>query len=402
MSGLPGTPPSRNNTASIDASAVHEECDRILSDPLFKNSKRSSDLLTYIVGRTLDGRHECLKERIIGIEVLGRSPDYDTNQDASVRGAIADLRKRLTRYFEDPRHQQELKIELPAGTYVAEFTIPQEVVQEEEPTITKRSNQKLYLSSLVLVVIAAAFFWGLHFFSSSRPIDRFWSPMINSSGPVLISIGSPVAAPPRPAGTASGKPSETQETSLSRYISQQANFPMAELNAANSIESFLNKRGRPSMIKLASSTSLSDLHQGPVVLLGSYTNEWAMRLGSGLHFQFQRNENDRLHWIEDPLNPNDHSWAVNLDAPNDQVKNEYALVTRELDPTTGKWWIGVGGLSVLGTVAAPQTLLDPDAMAALSSQLPKNWDRKNLQIVLEIKLVNGSPGASRAVAVYSW
>jgi hypothetical protein len=56
----------------------------------------------------------------------------------------------------------------------------------------------------------------------------------------------------------------------------------------------------------------------------------------------------------------------------------------------------------VGTLAAQQMLLDPQAMNALNSRLPKDWDRKNLQIVLAVKEVQGSPGAAQVVTVYSW
>jgi hypothetical protein len=41
-------------------------------------------------------------------------------------------------------------------------------------------------------------------------------------------------------------------------------------------------------------------------------------------------------------------------------------------------------------------------MSRIAAGLPKDWDSKNLQIVLEIELVQGSAGAPRVIATYTW
>jgi len=60
---------------------VRDQLDLLLRDPLFANSRRYPVLLRYVVEKALDGQEENLKERTIGIEAFGRSPEYDTNAD---------------------------------------------------------------------------------------------------------------------------------------------------------------------------------------------------------------------------------------------------------------------------------------------------------------------------------
>ena len=104
--------------------AVKEQLDRLLLDPSFQRSKRYPSLLRFLVFRTLDGEADSLKERILGIEVFGRRPDYDTNEDPIVRVTVAEVRKRIQKYYEDPRHQNELHIVLPTGSYIPIFEFP--------------------------------------------------------------------------------------------------------------------------------------------------------------------------------------------------------------------------------------------------------------------------------------
>src|SRR3977135_1103528 len=104
-----------------ERSAIHEQLERILASPLFKNSKRYPNLLRYVVERTLDGHNRELKERTLGVEVFAREPEYDTNLDPVVRTTAAEIRKRLAQYYQDPSHEGQLRIDLPLGSYAPEF-----------------------------------------------------------------------------------------------------------------------------------------------------------------------------------------------------------------------------------------------------------------------------------------
>src|SRR5271163_4958644 len=107
------------------AVAVREQLKRLLAHPLFTNSKRYPVLLAYTVEQTLLGNATDLKERTIGVEAFGRSPDYDVNLDPVVRTSAAEVRRRLIQYYYDPAHAGELIIELSAGSYVPVFRSPE-------------------------------------------------------------------------------------------------------------------------------------------------------------------------------------------------------------------------------------------------------------------------------------
>src|ERR1041384_1650042 len=94
---------------------------RALGSPLFRGSRRCQTLLRRITYQTLTGDFDSLKERALGMEVFGRPADYDTSQDPVVRASAAEIRKKLAQYYQEPGHQSELHIELPPGSYLAEF-----------------------------------------------------------------------------------------------------------------------------------------------------------------------------------------------------------------------------------------------------------------------------------------
>lgn len=378
---------------------------RVLANPLFHNSKRYTFLLRYIVDRTLEGHHEDLKERIIGIEVFGRTPDYDTSLDATVRVAATEVRKRLIQYYNEPGHEEELRIDVPVRSYIAEFRVPE---QKPVPLIvlppSRRSKlQYWYFFAPLAVIVLALAGWGIQRLLAPVPaIDKFWAPVVDSSGPVLLCIGSPPIGDSTVAQSSNPSSSAQPGIPYGTFTKQRVNVAMTDVSAANDLASYLRRKGKDSIVHPAHGTSLSDLRSNPVVIIGIWDNEWASRLGADLRFRFHRESETGKRWIEDASNPANRSWALDMSVPYEQVDSDYGLISRVLDPSTGQWWIGIAGSTGLGTLAALQTVTDPKAVAAISSSLPKGWERKNLQIVLATKVVQGSPGASRVVATYSW
>src|SRR6266700_1415763 len=91
-----------------DSAAIKEQLHRLLTHPLFANSKRYPALLAHVVEQTLLGNALELKERSIGVEVFGRAPSYDANADPVVRITAGEVRKRLTQYYYDSSHNGEL------------------------------------------------------------------------------------------------------------------------------------------------------------------------------------------------------------------------------------------------------------------------------------------------------
>jgi hypothetical protein len=87
----------------------------------FRGSSRCARFLTYIVEQAVAGRFDSLKERVIGVEVFGRSPDYDTSEDAIVRVTASDVRKRLLQHYGRNGSASRFQISLPVGSYIPEI-----------------------------------------------------------------------------------------------------------------------------------------------------------------------------------------------------------------------------------------------------------------------------------------
>jgi adenylate cyclase len=106
------------------SSAVRGHLTKLLSSPRLVNAERLSSLLRFIVEETLNGRGSHLKEARIGLDVLGRRADsYDPAIDPIVRVQMGRLRAKLRAYYDSEGAGDQLRIEIPVGSYIPTFGI---------------------------------------------------------------------------------------------------------------------------------------------------------------------------------------------------------------------------------------------------------------------------------------
>ena len=103
------------------AGAVRRELERVLESAGFTRNERISRFLRFVIERHLAGRDHELKESVLGIEVFGRSPDYDPKRDPIVRTEAGRLRSRLIEYYAREGRDDDVVIDLPKGGYVPVF-----------------------------------------------------------------------------------------------------------------------------------------------------------------------------------------------------------------------------------------------------------------------------------------
>jgi len=105
-----------------DIASLQRHLREVIEGDAFKGSHRSGQFLQYIVGQAIAGHFESLKERVIGVELFGRSASYDTGDDAIVRVTASDVRKRLLQHYGKYGATSEFRISLPSGSYIPEIT----------------------------------------------------------------------------------------------------------------------------------------------------------------------------------------------------------------------------------------------------------------------------------------
>lgn len=367
--------------------AIREQLERILSSPLFNKSKRLPNLLRFVVERSLHGHPEPLKERTLGIEVFGREPGYDTNLDPVVRTTAVEIRKRIAQYYHEPGHENEIRIDFPAGSYHPEFRMPEKPAVETSPAPARRIPMLAIAISSVLAIAALAALLVIQPWESKSALDRFWAPILTSPDPVSVYIGG---------YTTQDQPINVLDLQNSEKVA------FADATALARVTSLLVSNHRPYRIRFQMSSKLEDLRDGPAVLIGAFNNSWTLRLTGQLRFGFVRNPETALNRIQDQDDPQNAKWSDDMRAPYTNLKGDFAIVSRVMDPTTGRVVVTAAGLAKFGTEAAGEFLTSRTYMEEISNGAPKDWDRKNMQIVVGTDTVGRSAGPPRVLATHFW
>ena len=369
---------------------------------MFRNSKRYPNLLRYTVERVLEGQLDHLKERTLGIEVFHRAPDYDTNMDPVVRTTAVEVRKRIAQYYQEPEHERELRISLPAGSYIPEFRLaPVRIVGDPDPAPPVRDVAPTRafpwdalgyaLAGIAAIVIALIYFWPVGG-SSPSALDKFWAPVVNSPAPVLLLIGrathGSLDAPPAP-----------RPVTLTELMTEEG-VAFADATTMARLTGLMISRGKAYHIRRFAAAKFEDLRDGPAILIGAFNNDWTLKLNHDVRFRFERVA--PLTWISDQQNPGFKDWLVDNSQPYAQVPRDYAIISRVQDPTTGRLLVTAAGLTKFGTAAAGEFLSDPQYIQGVVKRAPVDWDRKNMQIVIATKLVGESSGPPEIIATHFW
>jgi hypothetical protein len=395
--GLPET--------EVERERVREQLEQILAHPLFTHSKRYPLLLRWVVERALEGRSGQLKERTLGVDVFGRHPDYDTNTDPVVRITAGEIRKRIAQYYHEPGRDNELRIDLPCGSYVPEFHRPPQSerhvpalvellpVIEPPPVPKARPLKPAYLALLALPLLI----WLVAWLFSTTPVDRFWRPFLDSPGPVLLCIGGAGIAQ----DVAALPPPNIQTITVTEQIRREY-VAFADAQTLTRLAGLFQAKGKPYSMRIGALTSFADLRNGPVVLVGGFNNGWTMRLLSQFRYHLDRDPATHVEWIEDRQNPSKRDWTVDSTTPNLKLTDDFAIITRVLDPATERMVVVAAGIMQYGTIAAGEFLTNSKYLDQLAKQAPSNWQHKNMQVVLATKVINGNSGPPSIAEVYFW
>jgi hypothetical protein len=64
--------------------------------------------------------------------------------------------------------------------------------------------------------------------------------------------------------------------------------------------------------------------------------------------------------------------------------------------------VEVAGITQYGTDAAADLVTNADLIAEALRTAPSNWQSKNLQLVLHVKVISGTPSSPKVVATHFW
>lgn len=426
--------------------AVRAELEAMLQAPIFAQSNRCKRFLTYIVEQTLSGIASELKERTIGIAVFERANDYHTGDDSIVRVTANEVRKRLGQFYGESASVHQIHIELPRGSYVPEFRIQplrqsktingiasseskegdrvltassiseparsatsvdfdttahQDQIADVEPqTRIKVHKRIIYSVVFVLLVVCAAVFW-IWKENAAKRLPDLWSSFLHAGVPILVSIDTHNLQSSSPQETGNGQ----------RFVDLVLRRQIISLDDAAilaSMASELGKKGIAFRVVGAEQTSLADLRRQPVILIGAIDNKWTLRLTEDLRYRIEvanppgsGSSKQPIASIIDAQNSSSPTWTTDLSLPFAAWKNDYAIIARFDDATTGVPVLIEAGLGNPGTVAASE-LISSNGLSGYLKNDGSCQGKKNFEAVIETQIIDTKSGPPHVLRLTCW
>ena len=437
--------------SNADREAILAQLELLLVHPLFSQSKRYPALLRFVVEQTLAGNSDQVKERSIGMEVFARAPGYDANADPVVRVTAGEIRKRLAQYYYDPAHSEEIRIELPTGSYVPVFqriteaqkppaALPAPPLASAQPApiaqpaaesvapiaeatprapafaghpVTNVHHASHPILTLLLVFVTlllglAAGYWYRQYLQSRIPVpvpadlsvDDFWRPMTAGSATVTFCLGEPARDSSKDTDPAQTIQHPKLTEPLYFRLRQSGLFALADVITLTRMTDVLDRQKKAFRVSAASEASFAQLREGPAVLIGAFDNLWTMRLTRDLRFGFDSIDGNAF--IVDRKSSTKTTWFTAWDLPYEKLARDYAIVARYRDSLTGQPVVIAAGISEEGTEAAGELISNPTDLDALLRDAPANWRNMNMEAVIETQVIDGHSGPPKVRAVEFW
>lgn len=393
----------------ISQEAIRAALNRVLASTAFRTSQRAQVFLRYVVEATLSGNSEALKERIIGIEALGRGASFEPSDDSSVRVAAGDVRKRLMMYYASPEGSTDpLVFDLPVGNYIPHFANRSggslKATTDSVEAAGGRRNDSVRpgafrsrkMAAILTLMLAASFvsIAYLRFRSPSLPpvLQQFWEPVFQSPVPALLQV-TPVPV------YSLEKPSSQAKPEVADFVEHPNQFvDVGDLKAEARIAALLTQAKRPPIVRIGNDVGFDELKKSPAILVGFSYDRWA-ELNRGLRFYLNPGLND-FYGVTDYGVPT--RWKISTYPNSLTLDEDYAIVSRVLDRDTGQVLVQVSGISRYGTEGAADLITNADLLAQALRDAPPGWQKKNIQIVLHVRVISGSPATPTILATHFW
>jgi hypothetical protein len=285
------------NATGNQFTEFHAELERVLSNEMFRSSESVRRLLAYLGERSLAGDQAGLKEFTIGVEAFNKPPEYDPQQDPTVRVVASRLRHRLDDYYRTEGADNPVRIELPKGHYLLKFQTrpggPGDAQSAPAAQVRKWRRICWALAAALVIVLLLVAHWRVTLYQRHNEVARIsqlwtpelellWQPYLQSSRPVLIVLGAPLFTKfskgffrdPRVNQWEEAERSErvriVKEALGSSYASPWHNFTgVGEASGAFLLCRLLFPRTAGLSLKKSSALSWEDMSAHNVIFLGS-------------------------------------------------------------------------------------------------------------------------------------
>jgi len=412
-------------TVPIDS--ARQQVDRILASETLRGSEVLRHLLRFLANKTFAGEADQLKEYVIGLDALGKPPDYDPRRDAAVRLQASRLRQKLEEYYGSEGSNDPVVVELPRGRFKIAWrcsagseSLFEPVIKPAPPAPSRTWPRLTICLAILLATSTSCCVWlGLLLLlrapapasvsaGSAPELDAIWHPFISSTHHLIIAFsglqfarfqrgpGRDIWYRQQDAGNWDETVNSSEFVALSRLLGHPPATPTSdyatrsELLATFVLGQFLTTRRRDVSIAELSQLSWEQMAENDVIFIAPRDAVAEKELSLPAHLAFVA---DRTGIRNLQLKPGEPPVYTSLQPSQDGNGETYVLISLMRGPlgrTTVASFTGGGAWGAFGAI---RSLMDPPFARIVVSKLK---DRSGVmpgayQMVLRIRYRDGTP-----------
>jgi hypothetical protein len=402
----------------ISPEEVRRALDRILNSRHFSQAPKKRKFVQLICDYHLAGRAKEINEHLIGLEVYERNDRYSPADDPVVRVAAHDVRKRLEQYYLHEGRNDEVRLEIPIGSYEPVFKLASDVLAEIEThpagahslAAIQGSPQRAHFEiegrrgrlalaagalAAVVIIVLAIYVWRKNQAPSlaveQDVYDPVWGPFFKSQDPTIQVLSNPPVyvllnkADPdilrknsidlSKEGskdlfnllkqTGQNEPEYLAPPKL--YLSPISYTGIGEAIGAHLITSIFRSRNLGISLKQSRNLTGEDLKDRNLIMLGGrWSNAWAGKMSVKEDFYFT----SQISIANIKPQPGEQSeYRTKFDEQTGQILEDYALITVKPSAQSKNVIMALEGLRGVGTGAAAEMITNKIYLAEINQRL---------------------------------
>ncbi|MBO0719429.1 MAG: hypothetical protein J2P41_01310 [Blastocatellia bacterium] len=417
---------------SINEEEVRQTLERVLNSKYFVNAHKKRQFLSVVCDFYIKDRARELNEYILAYDVFSRDSGYNPSADPIVRVVAHEIRKKLESYYQNEGADDEIRMELPAGSYQPVFhrrqlPVVEEINKSEEKiaSVPDRRNMNLVILGLVCLTLAVAVIvLALSNLALRRKTDapkevasygKFWGSFLTDSTPTVVVLSNPPVPRlsnayepeillkdsiplsadtikalrkkliPNPRTLTGG--SEVKQYNPRLIISNQNHTGIGEAIGLHYLTNFFHNLNREISLKQSRTLSAEDLKNRNVIMLGGdWVNDWSGKLPSNEDFTYSMNA---TILNRKPLVGEEHEYVPEFDRSTGGLLTDYAIITVKPNLTAANNVMVLSGIYSQGTEATVEFITGKDHLDQIDQRIGNM--PAHFQALLKVGVENGIP-----------
>ena len=397
-----------------------EQLERLLNSRILQGSESLKAFLRFVVLKSVDDQEVSLKEYTIATEVFGRSNNYDSRSDSTVRVQAGRLRSKLQEYYSTEGKHDKVFIDLPKGHYAPTFSYVEgsngatvapapaaaEIISAPEPRSVQDAWPRYIMAALVILSLALGVL-AINYVSEAKRLKStlasdgiesadaqaalpLWGDFFQSPEPVLVTFSNTLFQGTAETGMRLLKPLDSYGANANSHAPPQGAKAgeegdpvitnhytgVGEVMGVYSVGDLFYKAKRSIRVKRSLTLNWDDLKTENIIILGSPAENFLLRdLPQQQDFVFGLIKDDKGNRVFGLINtrPKDgeqETYFAKQEGPSrSQISEDYALISllRGLDEKHRLMILA--GITTFGTQAAAEYVTKPEHMKDIIARL---------------------------------